>query len=59
MKSWIIRTLSVFVIISLIVGWDTSQLTIAADVFIIVVWLHMEWNEWARTKIKSLFKRNI
>lgn len=57
MKYWIIRTLSVLAIISLIAGWDTSQLTIVADVIIIAVWVHMEWHDWARAKINSAFKR--
>ena len=56
MKKWLIRTLAFLAVMALATGWEKSQISILADVIIIVVWLHLEWTEWLRDKVHNLIK---
>lgn len=50
-KKILIRILGTLTIVALITGWDKNQLTILANTIIIVVWLHIEWNDWLKTRV--------
>lgn len=56
-KKILIRILGTLALVALVTGWDKNQLTILADIIIIAVWLHMEWNDWLKTIVTNTINK--